>query len=161
MSQENVDLHRRVYAAFNARDIDALLALVDPNAEWKSMMTVPGGATYRGHDGVRQWLADLEEVWGSDFRAELETVFDLGDQTLASVVLRGRGRQSGVNAAMSSAQVMKWRDRRCVYYRAYIDREDALRDLGVSEETLRDDLDPGRHHRLEQDAHADAETGGY
>jgi hypothetical protein len=80
-------------------------------------------------------LRDIEEAW-SQFRVESETYFDLGEDTLAFVVLNGRGRQSGAEVVMPYAQVMKWRVDRCFYFKAYAHREDALRELGVLEDTL-------------------------
>ena len=51
MSQENVELLHRAYDAFNRRDLDALLALCDPDVEFISYtMQVEGGDPYRGHD---------------------------------------------------------------------------------------------------------------
>ena len=35
MSQENAKLHRRANEAFNQRDLDGLLALMDPNVEFR------------------------------------------------------------------------------------------------------------------------------
>jgi hypothetical protein len=32
--------------------------------------------------------------------------------------------------------VAKWRDGLAIYYKSYVNREDALRDLGVSEDEL-------------------------
>jgi ketosteroid isomerase-like protein len=56
MSQENVELLHRAYDAFNRRDLDALLALCDPDVEFISYtMQVERGDPYRGHDGVRSW----------------------------------------------------------------------------------------------------------
>jgi hypothetical protein len=69
MSQENVELHGRAYEAFNARDIDAFIAHFDPNVEWHSVMTVPGGADWRTSTS--------------------------GEHTLSFAVMHGRGRQSG------------------------------------------------------------------
>jgi hypothetical protein len=89
-------------------------------------MTVPGGAVYHGHDGVRRWLEDLQDAWGDELRLEPEAYFDLGECTLAFAVLHGRGRQSGVEAAMPIAQLMRWRDGLGVYFKAYVQREDAL-----------------------------------
>jgi hypothetical protein len=37
---------------------------------------------------------------------------------------------------MPFAQVAKWRDGLLIYWKAYVHREDALRDLGVSEDAL-------------------------
>ncbi len=133
---QNVELHRCAYEAFNARDVQAFIAYFDPSIEWNSAMTVPGGAVYHGHDGVRRWLGDLQDAWGDELRVEPEALFDLGEHTLAFAVLHGRGRQSGVEAAMPNAQVFRWRAGLGVYFKAYVNREDALRDLGVSEDAL-------------------------
>jgi hypothetical protein len=64
----SVNLLRRAYAAFNARDIDAALALTHPDVDWPNGME---GGREVGHDAVRaywtrQWqLIDphVEPVW--------------------------------------------------------------------------------------------------
>jgi hypothetical protein len=33
--------------------------------------------------------------------------------------------------------VARWRDSQCVYWKAYVDRGEALRELGVSEDELK------------------------
>jgi len=136
VSEQNIELLRRASEAFNARDIEAFIALSDPSIEWNSQMTVPGGAVYHGHDGLRQYFRDMEDAWGDELRAEPEAYFDLGEQTLLFYVLRGRGRQSGAEVAMPLAAVARWRDGLCAYWKAYFHREDALRDLGVPEDAL-------------------------
>ena len=52
------ELLRRAYAAFNARDIDAVLSMMHPNVEWPNAME--GGYVY-GHDGVREYWT---RQWG-------------------------------------------------------------------------------------------------
>ena len=51
-------------------------------------------------------------------------------------VLRGRGRHSGVEVAMPVALVTRWREGLLVYLHGYTHREDALSELGVSEDGL-------------------------
>jgi ketosteroid isomerase-like protein len=136
MSARNVDLDRRAVQAFNAEDVEAFLALCDPEIEVHSVFAAVGGAVYRGHDGVREWHRDLRETWGDEFRVESEALFDLGEHTLGFQVLHGRGQQSGVDVAMPSAHVTRWYDGLMVYLKVYVHREDALTDLGISEETL-------------------------
>ena len=131
-----MELHRRVYWALNASDVDALVALCDPSIEVHSVFAAVGGAVYHGHDGVRKWERDLHESWGGEFRVEPEAFFDLDEHTLVFGVLRARGSQSGVEVAMPATGVATWRDGLCVSHKAYLDKEDALRDLGVSEEAL-------------------------
>ena len=136
MSDQNVELHRRVLAAVNGRDLEAVIALCDPDIELHSLMTVPGGAIYHGHDGAQNFLADLEDAWGDEFRLDAELYFDLGEHTLMFYVARGRGRQSGADVEMEWAQVCRWRDGLLVYSKPYVNREDALSDLGVSQDAI-------------------------
>lgn len=136
MSEQNVELIRRIVEAFNARDIDAYIALCDPNIEWHSTFSAVGGAIYHGHEGLRKWHRELEETWGEEIRIEPEAIFDLGECTLLFAILHGRGRQSGAEVAMPYAAVNRSRDGLSVYGKAYANREDALRDLGVSGEAL-------------------------
>jgi hypothetical protein len=59
MSQENVELQHRVIDDFNRRELDAYLALIDPDVEFTPYeVSVQGGDPYRGHDGVRNWWRD-------------------------------------------------------------------------------------------------------
>jgi hypothetical protein len=48
--------------AFNRRDANDLVALVDPGFEWRPSVLVGGRRTYHGHQGLRQWLADLARL---------------------------------------------------------------------------------------------------
>jgi ketosteroid isomerase-like protein len=136
VSVQNVELHRRVNAAFSARDIEGLIALCDRQIEFHSLFEAVGDTVYHGHDGLRSWHRDLEDAWAEEIRIEPEAFFDLGEHTLAFNVLHGRGRHSGAEAVMPYAQAVRWRDGLMVHFKAYVHREDALRDLGVSEEAL-------------------------
>jgi hypothetical protein len=51
-------------------------------------------------------------------------------------VLRGAGPQSGVQIVIPAAIVTRVREGLIVYFKGYAHREDALRDLGVSQEAL-------------------------
>src|SRR3954447_5751396 len=92
---ENRSLFRQVIDAFNRRDLDAYLALMDPGVEFTPYeRAVEGLGPYRGHDGVRTWW---EEAFAAlpDLRAELNEVRDLGNVTFARGRLRGTGAGSG------------------------------------------------------------------
>ena len=136
MSHENVARHGRLNAAFNARDDEALVEVCDAEIEIHSVFSAVGGALYRGHDGARQWLRDIAEAWTA-FHVDGEAYFDLADQTLAFVVLRGQGSVSGVDVVMPYAQVMRWRGGRCHWFKAYAHRDDALGELGIEEDALK------------------------
>jgi ketosteroid isomerase-like protein len=135
MSVRNVELHRRAFSAINARDVKAVVALSDPQVEAISIATVPGGAVYRGHTGLRRYLRDIDEAWEA-WRVEPEAFFDLGAETLAFYVYRGRGRRSGAEVALPTAQLARWRDGLLVYLKSYASREEALAELRLSEDEL-------------------------
>jgi ketosteroid isomerase-like protein len=136
MSERNVELHRRSVEAFNTRDVESFIVFCDVQIELHSAVTVPGGTVYHGHDGVRSWYRDLADGWGDELRIEPQAYFDVGEHTITFHVLHGRGRQSGADVAMPAAHVYRWRDGLLVYFKGYAHREDALRDLGVSENEL-------------------------
>ena len=127
-------------AAIQALDHEALLAVSDPAIEVHSIFAAVGGAVYHGHEGARRWLADLDDAW-VEFRIEDEAYFNVGEHTLAYIVLHGRGRQSGAEVVMPYAQVARWQKDRCVYFKAYHERDDAVKALGVDADSL-DPLGP-------------------
>ena len=97
---------------------------------------MPGGTAYHGRDGIRKYFEDFTEAWGGEYRVYPEAFFDLGEDTLIFYVVRGRGQQSGAQVAMPGAQVTRWSDGLLVYAKAHAHREDALRELGLSEAEL-------------------------
>jgi ketosteroid isomerase-like protein len=84
---EDVDIVRAIYAAFAARDLDAALARVSPECEIRVEATarIAGRSSpYRGHDGIRDYFADVSRVWdrlslhADDFRALPGSVVVMG-----------------------------------------------------------------------------------
>jgi ketosteroid isomerase-like protein len=135
-TQDNVERYRRFLSALSGRDEDLLVAFCDPSIEIHSVFAAVGGAVYHGHEGARQWHRDLQGSFGGEFRVEPEAFFDMDDYTLAFTVLHGRGGQSGAEVTMPATGVAKWRDGLCVSHKGYLHKEDALRELGVSENAL-------------------------
>ncbi len=57
MSEENLETLQRAQAAWNADDLDAWLAELDPEAEWHTALEQAlegSGAIYQGHHGLRK-----------------------------------------------------------------------------------------------------------
>jgi ketosteroid isomerase-like protein len=133
MSQENVEQAHRIAAAINRHDIDGVLALTDPDAEFiPRLVEVDGGGSYRGHDGVRNWWENLFGVW-PDFKAEIEEMRDLGDVTVARVRISGQGIASGAVTAETAWVVNEWRGGKTIWTRVFQSEAKALEALGLSE----------------------------
>jgi ketosteroid isomerase-like protein len=140
MSERNIELHRRAVEAYNARDIEAFIACADPSVEFHAAFATVGGV-YHGHDGLRKFFRDIEDAWGDENSLEPEAYFDLGERTLAFYLLHARGRHSGAEVATPIAHVYRWREGLVVHGKSYLHKEDALNDLGVSEDELKP-IDP-------------------
>jgi ketosteroid isomerase-like protein len=62
----DLEVVRAAYDAFAARDLDAALALVAPDAELHADGTAEAAGRagpYRGHEGIRSYFADVGRVW--------------------------------------------------------------------------------------------------
>ena len=87
MSRENVELVERGVDAYNRRDVEALLATLDPEIEWHPGVLIPfeGKArVYRGHEEVREMVGDVYDAW-TEINTEYSEIRDLGDRIVASV----------------------------------------------------------------------------
>ena len=141
MSDENVELHRRWFQAYNARDTETLITYCDPGIEFYSVFATAGGGVYQGHDGMRKLHQDFRDAWGDEIRFDPQVYFELDDRTLVFGLLHGRGRHSGVEVALHGAQIARWRDGLMVYAKGYDRKEEALSDLDVSADAL-EPIDP-------------------
>ena len=141
MSQENVEAFKRGLEAGNRGDVETLLQELDPAVEWHSALhALLGGeqTVFRGHDGVREMLRDLNEAFG-EIRIEVSEIRDLGDGLVAIGRTRTRGKASGVETDTPLALVTEIRNGKTISIQAYLDPRQALEAVGLSE----------------QDAHAD------
>jgi hypothetical protein len=87
-----------------------------------------------GHDGVREYFRDLEDAWGMRSAARSRrSLISVRTRSPSTFVWTRQGERGG----MPLAQVVRWRDGLVVYFKVYAHREDALRDLGISEDSLK------------------------
>jgi ketosteroid isomerase-like protein len=133
MSEENVELLHEAFDAFNRRDLDAFLALCDPDVEFISYLAqVEGGGPYRGHDGVRDWWGRLLAVY-PDFRAEIEEVRDLGNRTIARARVHGRGVESDAPMEQTMWQLAEYRHGKVIGWHFFTSEAEALEAAGLRE----------------------------
>ena len=133
MSKENVEIVRQSHETFNRRDLDAYLALLDPDVEFTPYVrAVEGLGPYQGHDDVRswwdEWLTGLP-----DLKVDLHEVRDLGDQMLVRGALRGHGAASGAAFERTYWGLFRVRARRIVWWHAFQSEAEALEAAGLSE----------------------------
>jgi ketosteroid isomerase-like protein len=135
MSQENVDAVKRFIDAYNRRNVEAMLEELDPGVEWHPAILGPleGEPTvYRGHEGVRQWVREQDEVF-DEIHAEYSEIRDLGDQIVAIGHTRMRGKGSGAETESPLASVTDHANGKAVRIRSFFDPKEALKAAGLSE----------------------------
>ena len=131
MSQENVELTCRAMDAVNRRDLDAFLALADDDVEAvPGAVAVDGG--YHGHEGMRRWWKNWLDVF-PDWNIEVVEVRDVGDLTVAALRFRAHGAGSDIPLDQTVWQVVRWRRGKCVWWRSFDTRAEALEAVGLSE----------------------------
>ena len=130
MSEENVDLVRRGYEHF-ARTGELDASLYAPDIEWHSAAEDPGQEVFRGVEGVRKLVSEVQEAL-DDFRTEPFEFLDAGDQVVAGLVHRGRGKESSAEVEMREWNVFLIRAGRIAAVHEYSQREEALEAAGLS-----------------------------
>ena len=132
MPQQNVELYSQAIDAFNRRDFDAFLALMDAHVESAPRLASVEGS-FHGHDGVRRWWEDLLAAF-PDYTAEILEVHDLGEFTLAAVRTRGHGAGSETPLDQTMWQLGRWRSGKCIWRETFETKAAALRAAGLSEQ---------------------------
>lgn len=131
MSEENVEVVRRLYRAMNARDTAAFADLAHPALEWVPDERV-GEAPVRGRENVIRWFSDLNEMF-TDLRTETERVMETDDQVLVFVRVIGSGMGSGAGFDIRIAHLWTLSDGLVVRGEGYGDRDEALEAAGLRE----------------------------
>ena len=83
MSQENVEIVKRVYEAFNRRDWDAVFRDMDPDFEITTKRG-PNAETHRSREGAQGFAEDYLAAFDYS-TAEPERFLENGDRVLALV----------------------------------------------------------------------------
>src|SRR5438034_4136917 len=106
MSQENVEVVRRFYRAWNRCEEETQTEAFVPEIEFRTAgLASPVGldAVYYGHAGLRKFTQEFREPWEQLF-VDPERIIEHGEQVVALLRLRGKGRD-GIEVERPFAQV--------------------------------------------------------
>ena len=82
MSQENVEIVRAFFEAWNAGDMDALRELLDPGIIARAVEGWPEPGPYVGRDAVMRWFEQLRETWDADALEVISDFIDAADRVV-------------------------------------------------------------------------------
>ena len=124
IENEHALIARAGYAAWNEGDgVEAVLARCHPDVEWSSPF--PEAMTARGHAAVREWFAQIHEVWD-----KLEFIPDhyetRGSDLVVRLRVRGVASLSGLALEMALVQTWTVRDGKAAAMRLAIGEEKPL-----------------------------------
>lgn len=127
---EREEIAARLFDAFNRRDTDGVLALLDPEVVFRpvSAAVMSDGEPYRGHDGMRRYLRDVEANWISLIVQPLQ-IRAAGEAVVALGRVSGQG-PAGTIEGVSTTWVLKFRDNRVVHAQIFSDERPMLEAFG-------------------------------
>jgi ketosteroid isomerase-like protein len=125
VGRTDIEVVREVFVAFAARDVERVLALVDPDVIFTA---VTGGVVgkaepYRGHEGMREYFRDVADVWDELVLTPRE-FRQVGDAILVTGKVNARSPARVVSG--STGWVWRVRDGRVVYGHVYPSAADAI-----------------------------------
>jgi hypothetical protein len=109
-------------------DVAGMVDFLDPQVEWRAPESVPWGGTFRGREGVREFLGRILEQ-PAEFRREVLEYIDFGERVV--VLLRQMGRPKGGETEYDVREVHVWtvRDGKIVDFEGSFDTATVLRTL--------------------------------
>ena len=127
MSQENVEVVRRLFTTLDSQDWEAALGLFDPEVEWS-----PTEGNFHGLEGVVTSLAEWLEPW-EEHNIEAEEFMAVGNKVLAVIHLTGRTAGSRMQIDQRFFQVYAVRNGKITRMVEFVRRAEALEAAGLSE----------------------------
>ena len=132
MSQENVEVVKAFFDAYNARNSEAVDRLLHPDAAITTLSARAGLGDHWSQETTKRYFELLDEAW-TDFRIEVEDYRDLGERVMALGVQRAAGMSSHIEVASDLAVVFVVRNSQILLLDSYNNRKDALEAVGLRE----------------------------
>jgi ketosteroid isomerase-like protein len=134
MSQENVEIVRQFSERSARLDWDGVADLVDPSVvQHGTAGGMDEGRVLRGLSEIRQDYESVEKTW-DEHQIEPQEFIDAGDRVVVFLREYQRGKRSGIELTIDTAVVVDLLDGRIVRIQGYMDRAEALKAVGLSEQ---------------------------
>jgi ketosteroid isomerase-like protein len=131
---ELTDRLRAAYEGFGRRDIDAVLAVMDPDIDWDATDALAHTGRYHGHEGVTEYIEGLSAAW-KEFELNPEQFTESGGGAHVMVLgkVKGRLTANGEDVEARFAHVLELDDEgKVTRLKVCLDREAALQEMPAS-----------------------------
>jgi len=129
VSQENVEVVRAAFDAWNAGDMAALREMYDPDITWRPQENWPEPGPYIGRDAVMRQLSQMRETWDADTLDPISDLIDMGERVAVRVIWRGAGHGPESNIEVTGVYTV--RNGRIVGIEFFWDHAEALKAAGL------------------------------
>jgi uncharacterized protein len=137
MSQENIEVVRAVYYAWNAGDMDAVRELHDPAVVQRAPEGWPEPGPFVGREAVMRQFERLRETWDNDILEPIGEFIDAADRVVVRYRWSGTGRGPAWNPELTG--IFTLRQGKVVYEEFFWDHAEALEAVGLSETVMPQD----------------------
>jgi ketosteroid isomerase-like protein len=126
VAETNVELVRQGFEALNERGVDGLLPFIHPEFE---VTTPPGLAaepdTYRGPEGIRRYFDSFYEAM-DQVSFEAKEFIPAGERVVVPMILRARGRRTGIVAEQDVVQIWELRGEQAIRVEVFATLDEAM-----------------------------------
>ena len=130
MSQENVEIVRRYYAAWNVGGLDAVRAFWSEDFEWHDAPGMPDASVYRGAEAAAAHFRDLQEVLGT-MEVHLNRVLPAGDEVFVALDVHLDAPRSELTLDGPIFEAVRIDGGRISRIRLFLDEQAALEAAGL------------------------------
>jgi uncharacterized protein len=132
MSQENVEVVRRIYAAWQQHGLWSASGDLDPAIEWVNPDNAIETGTRRGVDAFEAAWSKVSDSF-EEVQFDLDEFLDAGDDVVLVTTMRARGRGSGVDVEDPQAHVWTIQRGKAVRLQWFHDSDQARQAAGLRE----------------------------
>ena len=135
MSQENAEIVRQSYEAFNEHGVAGVIEFWDPEIVWYTDPHVPEPGVYTGVQAVRQYLEGFEQAFG-EVHIDMQRLIDVGGEEVFAV-LTVKGHPLGQTDQQAEFFDWAWiatvREGKLVRIRSFLDHARGREAAGLTE----------------------------
>src|SRR6185295_15900521 len=123
MSEENVNIVRGLYEAFGTGDIPGVVAVLDPQIEWREAdnFIYADGNPYIGPNAVLEGVFGRIDAEWDDFTVSPDEILDAGPTVIGRGYYSGAYKKNGKKVRAQFAHFFTFRDGKVAQFQQYTD----------------------------------------